>query len=511
MIRLRVFVSSTQKELHAERQAIGSLLVTDEFLRSCTVPRLFEEYPAPLQPNPKAYLDLLGTCSVYLLIVGHDYGRALDDGLSATHQEYRFARTRKMPTLVCIRGERTEPREEATKAFLAEVEADHHTYSRFGNIDELLDKVRDRLKEHLQSTYDTAPTPGQEASAVQDRRVASGFERRPIVGLSVEDVDLDLARQMMAEAEETDPARWSDADVVRLLLSRGYLWWDGQGGTHRPTIAGALLLAKRPAHAPELTQARLQLEAYSGNAKDAEPLDAPFVDACLPEAIEQAVAFIRRNSARPLVVEGLKRRSAEPYPAEVLREVVVNALAHRDYGEAGAKVSIEVFASRVRVNSPGRPPGGQTAESLASGLAPSRARNPLIVQGLTWLGFMDERGSGIRRMKRILELAGHPPARFSEEHGGVTVVLEAVPLDGAQATGIGEASPKEEVSESVDHASAILAVLDEVGQITTAGCVKKLGVSRNTAWRVLSSMVEQGILETIGSGRGTRYRRRKVG
>lgn len=511
MIRLRVFVSSTQKELSAERQAIGSLLATDEFLRACTVPRLFEEYPAPLQPNPKAYLDLLSTCHVYLVVVGHDYGRVLDDGLSATHQEYRFARERKMPTLVCVRGARTEPREDGTQAFLAEVEADHHTYSRFGSTDELLDRVRDRLKEHLQSTYDSAPTPGQDASAVQDRRVASDFERRPIAGLSVEDVDLDLARQMMAEAEETDPARWSDADVIRLLLSRGYLWWDGQGGTHRPTIAGALLLAKRPAHAPELTQARLQLEAYAGDARDSEPLDAPFLDACLPEAIEQAVAFIRRNSAHPLVVKGLKRLPAEAYPAEVLREVVVNALAHRDYGEAGAKVSIEVFASRVRVSSPGRPPGGQTAESLASGQAPSRARNPLIVQGLTWLGFMDERGSGIRRMKRILELAGHPPPRFSEEHGGVTVVLEAAAPEGATPLAAGEESPKAEIAEAVDHATAILQILDEVGQITTASCVKKLGVSRNTAWRVLSGMVEQGILETTGSGRGTRYRRQKIG
>ncbi len=510
MIRLRVFVSSTQKELRAERQAIGSLLVTDEFLRACTVPRLFEEYPAPLQPNPKAYLDLLGTCSVYLLVVGHDYGRVLDDGLSATHQEYRFARARKMPTLVCVRGERTEPREEETKAFLAEVEADHHTYSRFGSIDELLDKVRDRLKEHLQSTYDTAPTPGQDASAGEDRRVASDFERRPLAGLSVDDMDLDLARQMMAEAEETDPTRWAEADVVRLLLSRGYLWWDGPGGTHRPTIAGALLLAKRPGHAPELTQARLQLEAFAGDAKEGEPLDAPFVDACLPEAIEQAVAFIRRNSSRPLVIQGLKRRSVEPYPAEALREVVVNALAHRDYSEAGAKVSIEVFASRVRASSPGLPPGGQSVESLASGQAPSRARNPLVVQGLTWLGFMDERGSGIRRMKRILELAGNPPARFSEEHGGVTVVLEAAAPEGAMASAAGEASPQEEIAEAVDHPTAILAILDEVGHVTTAICVKKLGVSRNTAWRVLSDMVEQGILEMIGTGRGTRYRRKQV-
>lgn len=511
MIRLRVFVSSTQKELRAERQAIGSLLVTDEFLRSCTVPRLFEEYPAPLQPNPKAYLDLLGTCHVYLLVVAHDYGRVLDDGLSATHQEYRFARARKMPTLVCVKGERTAPREEGTKAFLAEIEADHHTYSRFGDTDELLDKVRDRLKEHLQSTYDTSPTPSQDASAGEERRVASDFERRPIAGLSVDDMDLDLARQMMAEAEETDPTRWSEADVVRLLLSRGYLWWDAPGGTHRPTIAGALLLAKRPAHSPELTQARLQLEAFAGDAKEGEPLDAPFVDACLPEAIEQAVAFIRRNSSRPLLVKGLKRLAVEPYPAEVLREVVVNALAHRDYGEAGAKVSIEVFASRVRVSSPGLPPGGQTVESLASGQAPSRARNPLVVQGLTWLGFMDERGSGIRRMKRILELAGNPPARFAEEHGGVTVVVEAAAPEGAMASAAGEASPREENAEAVDHATAILGILDEVGLITTAACVKKLGVSRNTAWRVLSSLVEQGILETIGSGRGTRYRRKRRG
>jgi hypothetical protein len=129
--------------------------------------------------------------------------------------------------------------------------------------------------------------------------VASDFERRPIAGLSVDDLNLDLARQMTAEAEETDAARWSGEDVIRLLLSRGYLWWDGPAGTPRPTIAGALLFAKRLARATELTQARLQFEACAGDTKEGEPLDAPLVDACLPEAVEHAVAFVRRNTARP--------------------------------------------------------------------------------------------------------------------------------------------------------------------------------------------------------------------
>lgn len=508
MIRLKVFVSSVQKELRAERQAIGSLLATDEFLRSCTVPRLFDEYPAPLQPNPKAYLELLRTCHVCLLVVGREYGRVLDDGLSATHQEYRLARELKLPTLVCVKGESGETREDRTLGFLQEIAADHQTYSRFGTTEELLRKVRDRLKEHIKATYDSAPAPGQDAEAIQDRRAASDFERRAVADLAVADLDLELARQMMAEAEEADPARWSNEDVIRLLLSRGYLWWDAPAGEHRPTIAGALLLAQQPARAPELIQARLQLEAFADDARNGEPVDGQFVDACLPQAVEQTVSFIRRNSARPLVVKGLRRQAGERYPAEALREAVVNAVAHRDYAEAGAKVAVEVFPARVRVSSPGLPPGGQSVATIASGQAPSRARNPLVVQGLTWLGYMDERGSGIRRMKRTMELAGHPPPRFAAEHGGVSVDLPAA-AQPATRSRTSEAAPAEDSMVPADNAAAILAIVDEVGHVTTAGCVQKLGISRDTAWRTLTRMVDEGLLEQTGTGRGRKYRRRE--
>jgi len=61
MARLRVFISSVQKELAEERMAIQILLSTDSFLQRHSVPRLFEYTPAPLTPNKKGYLDLLGT------------------------------------------------------------------------------------------------------------------------------------------------------------------------------------------------------------------------------------------------------------------------------------------------------------------------------------------------------------------------------------------------------------------------------------------------------------------
>ena len=119
MIKLKVFISSVQKELREERIAIGSFLSTDDFLRECTVPRIFEDYPQPLRPNPKAYLDLLRQCQIYLLLIGKEYGSDAGDGLSATHEEYRLAQDLKLPTLVCVKGERKTKRDDAVTAFLS--------------------------------------------------------------------------------------------------------------------------------------------------------------------------------------------------------------------------------------------------------------------------------------------------------------------------------------------------------------------------------------------------------
>lgn len=407
------------------------------------------------------------------------------------------------------RGERADPRDDSTRAFIQEIEGDHHTYSRFHDEAGLLHVVRERLKEHVLATYEIAPKPEQDTQARQNLRSASDFERKPVASLTFGDLDLALATEMIAAAEDTVAQPVAAADLPRLLLSRGYLWWDAETSTHRPTVAGALLLAENPARAPELTQSRLQLDAYPADSNDDDAVDSVFVDAPLPKAIEQAVSFIRRNTARPLVVKGLKRQETELYPSEALREVLVNAVAHRDYAEGGAKVSVELFAAHLRVSSPGLPPGGQSIETLAEGRARSRARNPLIVQGLAWLGFMDERGSGIRRMKRALEQAGLPPPRFSLEHDCVTVDFQAASAVSPDATASSRAPRREESAGTPSsHEEAILQIIDTAGGVTTATCVQKLGISRDTAWRTLARMVDDGVLEKTGTGRATRYRRR---
>ena len=502
MIHLKVFISSVQKELRQERIAVGGFLATDDFLRECTAPRIFEDYPQPLRPNPKGYLDLLRTCQVYLLIVGSEYGPDAGGGLSATHEEYRLARELRLPTLVCIKGPRSTPREPKVEAFLREIENDKHTYSRFKAEADLLQVVGERLREHIKTTYDTVPRRAQIEQSRMTGQSASPFEREPVEGLAFEDLDPDIARDMMAAAEESDRDRIDLKELPRLLLSRGYLWRDGE--VLRPTIAGALLLGRQPAVV--LPQSRMQVDAFPGTTRNADAVDSAILEGPLPRLVEQAVAFVRRNTPKPLLVKGLKRQKTEAYPAEALREAVVNAVAHRDYSDAGAKCAIEVYADRLLVSSPGDPPGGQTADRLASGEARSRSRNPLIVQGLAWLELMDERGSGIPRMKRLLEQAGHPKPAYRIEHD--SLVLEFQPAE----HGALERSAKRLSDSPVRNAreqtprEAILAEVSAAATISTRVCVQRLGIPSATAKRHIAELVTAGVLEKEGTGRSTRYR-----
>lgn len=501
MIHLKVFISSVQKELRQERIAVGSFLATDEFLRECTAPRIFEDYPQPLHPNPKGYLTLLRTCQIYLLIVGSEYGAEAGDGLSATHEEYRLAQALDMPTLVCIKGPRATIRDAKLKEFIKEIENDKHTYSRFSNDAALLKAVGDRLREHIETVYDTVPRRSQIEQSRLALQSAAPFEREPVDHLTFDDLDTDIAREMIGAAEETDRDRINPNDLPRLLLSRGYLWRDGQ--TLRPTIAGTLLMARHPAIV--LPQSRIQLDAFPGTSRNADAVDSKILEGPLPRLVEQSVAFIRRNTPEPLVVEGLKRKKTDTYPSEALREAIVNAVAHRNYADAGAKISIEVYTDRLLISSPGEPPGGQSIDRLESGKALSRSRNPLIVQGLSWLELMDERGSGIPRMKRLMEQNGHPEPTYRIEHD--SLILEFKPSEKTAEERIVPSTTESSGDKAPERTAreAILAEAKTSGTISTKICVQRLGITSRTAKRHLADLVTNGILKQDGAGRSTFY------
>ena len=136
MIKLRVFVSSVQKELATERHAVKTLIASDPFLDEHFVPILYEDEPSMLKASPQGYLNDLAKCQFYLAIIGSEYG-ARFKGLSATHHEYHFAQKKEMPVLVCVRGDNKVARDPATQDFIGEIKDDGHKYHRFHDLREL--------------------------------------------------------------------------------------------------------------------------------------------------------------------------------------------------------------------------------------------------------------------------------------------------------------------------------------------------------------------------------------
>ena len=196
-LKLRVFISSVQKELASERLALQTLLTTDPFLQQHTIPVLYEREIHDIKPNDKAYLAVLDGCQVYVLILAKEYGD-LVGYLSATHHEYRRALEHRLPTLICILGDSKLKREDALKEFLKEIKADNHTYSRFQSIEELQKICRDRLVKHIRENYHLEPTREEENMGLQTIQLASHFERQRLPEPNMNDLNVGLIRALVS-------------------------------------------------------------------------------------------------------------------------------------------------------------------------------------------------------------------------------------------------------------------------------------------------------------------------
>ena len=117
---------------------------------------------------------------------------------------------------------------------------------------------------------------------------------------------------------------------------------------------------------------------------------------------------------------------------------------------------------------------------------------------------MDERGSGIRRMNRVLEQHGNPIPFFKADHDYLVVEF-GVPIRDAAPYSSDVDSTGGKAREALPPRDAILQEVTESGYITTARCVQRLGIPRTTAYRLLSALRKEGILKQSGTGRGTKY------
>ncbi len=500
---LRVFVSSVQKELADERLIIHNLVVTDAFLCAHCSPVLYELEPASPQKALEGCLATLDSCHVYVLIVASEYGTPMGE-LSITHAEYRRAKARSLPVLAFIKGDRHVNREAGTVTLLAELEADGFKYKRFGDIVQLQKEVRAALVK-LFREKGVGPTTDENVVAAQTIEATSSFESQQLRRIPWRDLDHSVARRLVARASAVPPESISDEALRAGAELRGLAWRAAGTSEDFATAAGIVVLARDPSAV--FPQCRILADAHSGTEPDGRPRDHEDIRLPMPEAIDRALAFVDRNTRHPMRVVGLNRVRLDEYPAEALREALVNAVAHRRYEDAGSKIMLEVFADRVVISGPGLPPAPLTLPVLRKGKYRPCSRNPVLAQALSFFHRIEERGSGFLRMRNAMLDHGLEPPLLAAQTGYFQVSFPgpADDLDRLRApearlniTPALEAQLNERQHRIVAHAL-------KAGSVTRRWCVEEFKVANDTAGRDLKSLVDLQLLAMQGQGRAVKY------
>jgi ATP-dependent DNA helicase RecG len=306
-------------------------------------------------------------------------------------------------------------------------------------------------------------------------RESSGFERRYVQGLGLADLELEEVRRWCRLAAARLPSLDSKSSPQQ-VLSRLHL---GQG--EQVTVAGALMFAKEP-QGP-LPQAVIRAHARRGAAEDAQVFEGP-----VARQIDAALDFVMRNLRVRTRVQGARREEQPELPTLAVREVIANAVAHRDYRSTAA-TQLRLTDSGLEVWNAGHFPPPITSALLRTH-HPSVPPNPLLARALFLAGYIEEWGTGTLRTIEAMRSAHNPEPTFTAS--AETGVLVRLPLAGKAA-----------IPDT--RAGTTLRKFSRDKKFSSAEFAARARVSIRTAAFDLKQLEEQGLVRRVGVGRATRW------
>ena len=187
-----------------------------------------------------------------------------------------------------------------------------------------------------------------------------------------------------------------------------------------------------------LPQSKIVCTRWKGKEKGSIEGDAlddkEFSDSSLISLLGNTESFIRNNSKNPWTIRGMRREEKSDYPFKAVREVLVNAMIHRDYQIIGTEIHVDMFDDRLEITSPGGMLSGGRIQEMDLRRVPSMRRNEIISDIFGRLHYMDRRGSGIGRILNSYTEFAEKPQFYSTEYYFLVVLPNRSVAEPAQTS-----------------------------------------------------------------------------
>ncbi len=324
------------------------------------------------------------------------------------------------------------------------------------------------------------------------------FDDRPVWEAALDDLDPDRVEWYLRRAAEE---RGLPVDLSLPLEENlnllGAVIRDGERVV--PRAAGILLFAREPQRF--LPQSEVRLARFQGTSR-LNFIDRLVCKGTLPEMIDEAERFVRRNTRIAAKITGFERREITEYPYPAIREAITNAVTHRDYWRQGTEVRVSIFDDRIEVQNPGRLPPPLTLATLGEEHV---LRNELVAQLLFNIRYIERWNTGVERMRRWMREHEMEEPAFEEIgeafrvtfYGPGEDILDLIPEEGV--TDLRELGLNERQIEAL----RLMVNADE--EMTNRRYRELFDITYRTAVRDLNELVEKGQARRVGQGRGTRY------
>lgn len=276
-----------------------------------------------------------------------------------------------------------------------------------------------------------------------------------------------------------DPSQFEAASLLRSLALT-----DGEV----VRTAGLLLFAEHPhAYVPSATVRLAKFVDLTTFAIAPIGLQGPLI-----RQIDDAFDWIMNNSQRVVIGDGIRTETRPLFPPDAVREMVVNALCHRDYRAPGP-VQVRLYPDRLEIVNPGELPEGLEIAALFRPHA-SLPRNVTLANALSKAHVLDEVGTGTLRIKAATDAAGAPPPEFASADGTFTARLWTAH------------SVHPSLQRLSDRQEKVLQILKEEKSVPLSKILSRVSYSRGTLLAELNMLQYSGFVVLDGQGRAARWR-----
>ena len=356
------------------------------------------------------------------------------------------------------------------------------------------------------------------------RKQNTYFVNKVYPNLGLEFLDFDVIKRAKKLAiGRVDNHAWTDMDEDEILRSSGLILTDSDTGKEGITLAAILLFGKDSTIMSVLPQYKTDAIYRVKNMDRYD--DREVIITNLIDSFRQLMDFGKKHLNDVFVLDGEQSVSARD---KILREIISNILAHRDYSSAySAKFVIE--KDNMYTENSNLPHGHGELQLNKFKAFP---KNPTISKVFREIGYADELGSGMRNTNKYTKLYSGGKPTFIEDN----IFQITIPIDNVANLKVGPTAAEiitkndadrqtvsdkmsdmlsDKVSDKLNGKQKVfleilISQLKEDKYVTTTVMSNITGIPTSTIRRYMKKFCELGILTSEGKNKSTQYHLRKI-